>query len=172
MYVVGGKAFHSDGRARKFDDEFVGEKLGRERTRKMVKQREAVAMEKQLEQFLDRDRMGETTGGKYLRAALGKDLGASLSGEIKTKTPKERAKGPFHADALKKIGFDPRQLSINQSADPNREKDRQNTISSLRTRTAAPKLGPMPGKQKSLTSVSAPTQVAEGEHLIELSDSE
>lgn len=163
MYVVGGKTFSSEGAKRKLDSLFLAENMGRGQSQKISRRRAAAALEQEIQDLANRDRERSTAGGKYVLAALAQ---ASSSASDTPIVAAERVKGPFHAEAIRKMGFDPRQLPNNQALDPKREKDRLALISSLRTNQHEPKLGPMPGP-RNLSSVVAPSST---ERFIDLSD--
>lgn len=162
MYVVGGKTFSSNGAKRKLDSLFLSENMGREHSQKMSRRKAAEALEKEIQSLADQDQTHSSAGSKYLLAALAQ---SSESSDSPAK-PSQRVKGPFHAEAIRRIGFDPRQIPNNQALDSKKERERLALIASLRTNRVEPKLGPMPGT-KSLSNVVAPSTE---ERFIDLSD--
>ena len=110
-YIVGGRAV-SERKSQKFADEHVAERMGREKQTNLRRKNEAAAREKELANLMGSD--NGTTGAKYLEAAN------KLRREDEQKDKKETAKKaleqglgdtlkprPFHASAIKLIGFDP-----------------------------------------------------------------
>ena len=109
-YIVGGRAI-SERKSQRFADEHVVERMGREKQTSMKRKTEAAAKDKELDQLMSQD--NGTTGAKYLEAAnkLRRD-------ELQEKRTLERTAAdqglsdklkprPFHASAIKLIGFDP-----------------------------------------------------------------
>ncbi|WVQ97510.1 hypothetical protein IAU59_004624 [Kwoniella sp. CBS 9459] len=115
-YVVGGGVVNtgsvSRGGLNGFGDEFLSEKLGRNRAGKRKRQLEEKEAEQALERLLERDGGlgGGSTGGKYL-AAVEKERvkeSSSKSGAKPTASSSQiERKRPFPASAIKKLGFDP-----------------------------------------------------------------
>jgi hypothetical protein len=109
-YIVGGQAI-SEKKAGKFADEHVAERMGRDKQTSLKRKTEMKAREQELERLMERD--SSTTGAKYLEAA-GK-LRQNDSKDQSAKKLKAQQEGltdnlktrPFHATAIKLIGFDP-----------------------------------------------------------------
>jgi hypothetical protein len=103
MYIVGSQVI----RPLKADiamDEFVAEKLGREKQGQQQRRRERLDEEERLNKLLSRDG-GLTTGAKALNQALG--INSKGASDADGNTSRNTSKSGFSAEAVKHIGFDP-----------------------------------------------------------------
>ncbi|WVR04258.1 hypothetical protein IAU60_001258 [Kwoniella sp. DSM 27419] len=117
-YVIGGGVINtgaaSRGGLKGFGNEFLSEKLGRDRSDKRKRQMEEKEAEAVLAKLLARDgglNGGGSTGGRYLATLeRDKDKGDRAKGSAGSKEGPEGQpdrKRPFSAAAIKRIGYDP-----------------------------------------------------------------
>lgn len=117
-YIVGGKMI--SGRQTAFADEFVHEKMGREKGRKLKRKKDERQEEEALQSFLDKEMSSGSTGAKYLRAiqelngSKDKEKGKGKSSEMSDQAAAPVKDGedgasitPFRAETIRKIGFNP-----------------------------------------------------------------
>jgi hypothetical protein len=116
-YIVGGKMI--SGKQTSFADEFVHEKMGREKGRKLKRRKDEQREEEALQSFLDKEMSSGSTGAKYLRAiqelnnSKDKDKGKGKSsektdqGSAPPKAEEDASATPFRAETIRKIGFNP-----------------------------------------------------------------
>ncbi|WWD21887.1 hypothetical protein CI109_106375 [Kwoniella shandongensis] len=115
-YVIGGGVINTGaarlGGLKGFGNEFLSEKLGRNRAGKRKRQLEEKEAEKALERLLESDT--GSTGGKYLnvlereRVKEAKLKQKESGGEaVVSSQEREEKKRPFNALAIRRIGFDP-----------------------------------------------------------------
>lgn len=109
-YIVGGRAV-SERKSQKFADEHVVERMGREKQTNLKRKNEAAARDKELDKLMGSD--NGTTGAKYLEAANKLRREEQNDKNETQKKALEQGLGdtlkprPFHASAIKMIGFDP-----------------------------------------------------------------
>jgi minichromosome maintenance protein 10 len=111
-YIVGGKMI--SGQKTTFADEFVHEKLGREKGRSLKRRKDEKREEEALKSFLEKEMKSGSTGAKYLRAIQELQSSKDKGQEKPTTAPtEERAEEgassttPFRAETVRKIGFNP-----------------------------------------------------------------
>lgn len=111
-YIVGGRMI--SGQKTAFADEFVHEKMGREKGRSLKRRTDERREEEALKSFLDKEMKGGSTGAKYLRAIqdlqFSKDKGQEKARAGLTEDQAEEASSsttPFRAETVRKIGFNP-----------------------------------------------------------------
>jgi minichromosome maintenance protein 10 len=111
-YIVGGKMI--SGQKTTFADEFVHEKLGREKGRSLKRRKDEKREEEALKSFLEKEMKSGSTGAKYLRAIQELQSSKDKGQEKPTTAPTEdRAEEgassttPFRAETVRKIGFNP-----------------------------------------------------------------
>lgn len=111
-YIVGGRII--SGQKTAFADEFVQEKMGREKSRSLKRRADEKREEEALKSFLDKEINGGSTGAKYLRAIQdlqsSKDKGQKKATAALTEDHTEEASSgttPFRAETVRKIGFNP-----------------------------------------------------------------
>ncbi len=107
MYMVGGRVI-SDKNSGGFSQEFVGEKIGREKDRAMKRKREQANSEAALNRLLDGGGAEDSAGGRYLKAARKAQNGDKESGDLPNAPPLSK---PFSNEAINRIGFNPSTLS-------------------------------------------------------------
>ena len=111
-YIVGGKMI--SGQKAAFADEFVHEKMGREKGRSLKRRTDEKREEEALRRFLDKEMKGGSTGAKYLRAIQDLQSSTDKGQEKPTADPSEdqgeegsSSTMPFRAETVRKIGFNP-----------------------------------------------------------------
>ncbi|KAG8770329.1 hypothetical protein FRC20_004080 [Serendipita sp. 405] len=117
MYVVGSQVVRS---ARGGGDEFVAEKLGREREEKVKRKREREEGDERLKELLARDgglsngakaiaqsRAMTTNGGTHSLTKSTSLTAITASSSSSLGLGNKQGKGAFSAEAVKRIGFDP-----------------------------------------------------------------
>ncbi|OCF40221.1 hypothetical protein I317_05978 [Kwoniella heveanensis CBS 569] len=184
-YVVGGGVVNTGSLSRGgligFGNEFLSEKLGRNRAGKRKRQLEEQEAERALEQLLERDGGlgGGSTGGKYL-AILGKEKAKEVAGGSAGKTVMPASqierKRPFSASAIKRIGFDPTARS--GARDGEDAQRRLDAIAALKGEEPGCRLERLSKRleeeklaaQKTKEMISAPPadQIDDGEDMIDL----
>jgi hypothetical protein len=104
-YIVEGSVFSTGPRA---GDQFIGDTIGRDKDMRFKRRREAEEAERDLEELLKRDRDSSTTGGRYLEAAERiQNAAKGESAAAETSQSSLHKPRPFHAAAIKRLGFDP-----------------------------------------------------------------
>lgn len=132
------------GKQTAFADEFVHEKMGREKGRKLKRRRDEKKEEEALQSFLDKEMSSGSTGAKYLKAIQelngSKDKTKAKGGEILEQGSEPGKVGedttsttPFRAETIRKIGFNPAAYSdplqgIKVSAETNKAVSNDNTF--------------------------------------------
>ncbi|KAJ9115105.1 hypothetical protein QFC22_005435 [Naganishia vaughanmartiniae] len=197
-YIVGGKMISGNRSA--FADEFVHERLGREKGRKLKRRKDDKAEEEALQRLLAGEMASGTTGAKYLRTiqelnnskdkdkTSDKRTGASRNQDTDDAEDKPITGMPFKIETIRKIGFNP--AAYNDPLQGQRVSEETNrTLEELRERTrsvSSIKLGRMPGHklsnvinpllQRSTASGNADEekdeQEEEGEDMVDLGTSD
>ncbi len=173
-YVIEGSAI-STGRV----EPQVGDRLGRAKAERAKRKRDAMLAERDLQELLKKDGNGSaTTGGKYLEAAkrlkAGSQKESSASGAEKALAQSDSRPRTFHAEAVKRLGFDPSRegRSGYETSEASRTRVslrmvlsmparltviiQLEAIALLQSQKGPVRLGRLPGKSWSKSSVRAP----------------
>ncbi|KAJ9125021.1 hypothetical protein QFC24_002955 [Naganishia onofrii] len=114
-YIVGGTMISGNRSA--FADEFVHERMGREKGRKLKRRKDDQAEEEALQRLLKNEMASGSTGAKYLRTIqeLNSSKDKSSDKRAGSSGPRDTADAedkpitgmPFKIETIRKIGFNP-----------------------------------------------------------------
>jgi minichromosome maintenance protein 10 len=114
-YIVGGTMISGNRSA--FADEFVHERMGREKGRKLKRRKDDQAEEEALQRLLKNEMASGSTGAKYLRTIqeLNNSKDKSSDKRAGSSGPRDTADAedkpitgmPFKIETIRKIGFNP-----------------------------------------------------------------